>query len=148
MTYEEYIDLFSKLKTNNYNKELLETLKKTPLNTNIQDLLIDKYYEVIIYKFSASIHKLKDDLYTIFSDVNYLDMYLVNFKKEIKYLEEMININILPQTKKDELKTLIKDETTKTYEILLKEANREDPKGIYALTIKNNTIKWSDNNEL
>ena len=60
----------------------------------------------------------------------------------------MIDINLLPDNIKEELRTKIKEETTNTYNILIKEANREDPNGILALTIKNNEIKWSDNNEL
>lgn len=148
MTYEEYLNLFAEIKNTSSNLELLNKLKKGNINPNFIELLIPKYQDLIIDKFTLSISKLKKDLYTIFSDRNYLDLYLVNFKKEIKYLQAMIDINLLPDNIKEELRTKIKEETTNTYNILIKEANREDPNGILALTIKNNEIKWSDNNEL
>ncbi len=148
MNYEEYLNIFNKLKTSTYNIETLNELKNTPINTNIQEMLIPKYIELIKYKFSESIKKIKVDLYSIFDDVNYLDLILVNFKKEINYLLEMINLNILTTDKKIELIKLIKDETNHTYDILLKKANNVDPKGNMTLTINNNKIKWRDNNEL
>ncbi len=148
MTYEEYLNLFTEIKNTSSNLELLNKLKEGNINPNFIELLIPKYQDLIIDKFTLSISKLKKDLYTIFSDRNYLDLYLVNFKKEIKYLLAMIDINLLPDNIKEDLRTKIKEETTNTYNILIKEANREDPNGILALTIKNNEIKWSDNNEL
>lgn len=148
MTYEDYLNLFDEIKNTSSNLELLNKLKEGNINPNFIELLIPKYQDLIIDKFTLSISKLKKDLYTIFSDRNYLDLYLVNFKKEIKYLLAMIDINLLPDNIKEDLRTKIKEETTNTYNILIKEANREDPNGILALTIKNNEIKWSDNNEL
>ncbi len=148
MTYEEYLELFKKLKTPNYNNELLNKLKNSPVNSNLQELLSEKYRDVIIYKFSESVKKIKSALTTIFDDINYLDIILVNFKKEIKYLKEMIDITILTPEEQQTLINTIKDETDKTYEILIKEANIEDKSGAMALIINNNRIKWSDNNEL
>lgn len=145
MTYEEYLNLFNELKTPTYNNELLNKLKTMPINPNLQELLSPKYEDLINYKFTESVKKIKTDLPTIFDDNNYLDLYLVNFKKEINYLLEMLKIDLLPPSTKEQLTKTIKEGTDKIYEILINEANREDLTGIYALTIKNNQIKWSDN---
>ena len=145
MTYEEYLNLFNELKTPTYNNELLNKLKTMPINPNLQELLSPKYEDLINYKFTESVKKIKTDLPTIFDDNNYLDLYLVNFKKEINYLLEMLKIDLLPPNTKEQLAKTIKEGTDKIYEILINEANREDLTGIYALTIKNNQIKWSDN---
>lgn len=145
MTYEEYLNLFNELKTPTYNNELLNKLKTIPINPNLQELLSPRYEDLINYKFTESVKKIKTDLPTIFDDNNYLDLYLVNFKKEINYLLEMLKIDLLPPSTKEQLTKTIKEGTDKIYEILINEANREDLTGIYALTIKNNQIKWSDN---
>ena len=145
MTYEEYLNLFNELKNPTYNNELLNKLKTMPINPNLQELLSPKYEDLINYKFTESVKKIKTDLPTIFDDNNYLDLYLVNFKKEINYLLEMLKIDLLPPSTKEQLAKTIKEGTDKIYEILINEANREDLTGIYALTIKNNQIKWSDN---
>lgn len=148
MTYEEYLNLFNDLKKYQLKEDLLTKLKTMPINENLKDQLIPKYQELITYKFTESITKIKNNLSFIFSDVNYLDLTLVNFKKEIRYLEAMLNIKLLDEETKNNLYKEIKTKTADIYAILIKEANREDPEGLLALTIKNNEIKWSDNYEL
>ena len=148
MKYEEYLELFNQIKLSKTNLELLKRLKDSEINPNINELLIPKYRDLITYKYSESVANIKKELNIIFSDINYLDLTLVTFKKEINYIKELININILPLENQKELRNTIQEETNKTYEILIKEANKEDPTGTLALTIKNNEIKWSDNNEL
>ncbi len=144
MNYEAYLDLFEKIKNSNMNLEALTQLKNSAINNNLLELLEPKYTEVILYIFSRSIKSIINDLTNIFSDVNILDMDLVTFKKEINYIRQLINIDILSKETKDLLFNKIKQETDNTYDILLKEARRIDPTGIYEITIKNNRIKWSD----
>lgn len=143
MNYEEYLQLFNELKESSLNVDIINRLKNIPLNTNIQEMLEPKYIDIINYKLSNSISKIKNELGNIFDDVNYLDMSLVNFKKEINYIKELSTIKILTQAHQEEINNNIKLETEKVYNILIKEANIIDPTGIYALTIKNNEIKWS-----
>lgn len=143
MNYEEYLNIFNELKSSNLNVELLDKLKNTPLNNNVVELLEPKYMDIIMYKFSLSISKIKNELSNIFDDVNYLDLTLVNFKKDIKYILEMININILQEKNKESLLTKIQTDTENTYDILIKEANYIDQTGMFAMAIKNNKIKWS-----
>lgn len=144
MNYEAYLALFDKIKNSNMNLEALTQLKNSAINNNLLELLEPKYTEVILYIFSRSIKSIINDLTNIFSDVNILDMDLVTFKKEINYIRQLINIDILSKETKDLLFNKIKQETDNTYDILLKEARRIDSTGIYEITIKNNRIKWSD----
>lgn len=143
MNYEEYLQLFNELKESSLNVDIINRLKNIPLNANIQEMLEPKYIDIINYKLSNSISRIKNELGSIFDNVNYLDMSLVNFKKEINYIKELSTIKILTQAHQEEINNNIKLEIEKVYNILIKEANIIDPTGIYALTIKNNEIKWS-----
>jgi hypothetical protein len=96
------------------------------------------------YRFNESVNKITRDIYQIFSDHNYLDLALLNFKKEISYLLQLTNIKQLPNNIKEQLIDKFKSDTEKVYNILLKKADTEDYTGILSMTINNNRIKWSE----
>ena len=96
MSYEEWLNVIESLKNTNTNQEILNKLKKEPLNTNLEYLLSPKLEELLETKFTLSINKIVKELEYIFTDVNYLDLALLNFKKEINYLLELVRINQVP----------------------------------------------------
>lgn len=144
MSYEEWLDVIEHLKNTNTNQEILDKLKKEPLNTNLEELLRSKLNELIDIRFNLSVNKIIRDLEFIFTDNNYLDLALLNFKKEISYLLELTRINQIPIDIQINQTKDIKDNTIKVYNVLLKEADKYDYTGVASLTIKNNMIKWSD----
>lgn len=148
MNYEEWLNAIETLKKGNIDKALLETLQNTEINENINIMLIPKLIELIKTRFSISINKIIKNLSEIFSDINYLDMALVNFKKEINYILELIKLKQIPADEKTELRKEIIAGVNETYRILTEEAINVDSKGTYAQIIEYNKIKWSDNNEL
>lgn len=148
MNYEEWLNAIETLKKGNIDKALLETLQNTEINENINIMLIPKLIELIKTRFSISINKIIKNLSEIFSDINYLDMALVNFKKEINYILELIKLKQIPADEKTELRKEIIAGVNETYRILTEEAINVDSKGTYTQIIDYNKIKWSDNNEL
>jgi hypothetical protein len=144
MSYEEWLDVIEHLKNTNTNQEILDKLKKEPLNTNLEELLRSKLNELIDIRFNLSVNKIIRDLEFIFTDNNYLDLALLNFKKEISYLLELTRIHQIPIDIQINQTKDIKDNTIKVYNVLLKEADKYDYTGVASLTIKNNMIKWSD----
>lgn len=142
MSYEEYINLFNDIKTFDTNLEKLEILKKTPVNPNIKELLIPKIIDLIKYKFQKTISKIKDNLDELFDDINYLDLSLVNFKKEINYIIDLIDNPIINEKDQEELLKMVYNDTDKVYDILIKEADNIDRNGTISIVIKNNRIKW------
>ncbi len=144
MTYEEWLNVIESLKNTNTNKEILDKLKKEPLNDNLYDLLRPKLESLIIERYQLSVNKIVQNLESIFADVNYLDLSLLNFKKEIKYLLDLIDINQIPLDIKVNQTLKIKEDTEEVYKILIKEADKIDYTGVFSLTIKNNMIKWSE----
>jgi len=148
MTYEEWLEIIEKLNNTNTNQEILKKLQNEPLNTNLEQLLSPKLQKLIEDRFDLSVNKIIKELDFIFSDINYLDLALINFKKEIKYLLELVRIKQIPIDYQINQTITIENDTKKVYEVLIKEADKYDYTGVFSLTIKNNMIKWSDNNEL
>ena len=144
MTYEEWLNTIESLKNTTTNKEILDKLKQEPLNNNLYDILRPKLENLIITRYELSVNKIIKELELIFSDVNYLDLSLLNFKKEIKYLLELIKIKQIPIDVQINQTLKIKEDNEEVYKILIKEADKYDYTGVFSLTIKNNMIKWSE----
>ena len=144
MTYEEWLSTIEQLNTTNTNQDLLNKLKQEPVNTNLSSMIVPKLNNLINNRFELSVNKIIKELEYIFTDINYLDLALLNFKKEIKYLLELINIPQIPQDLKTSNIEKLKADTAKVYDILIKEADRNDYTGVASMTIKNNMIKWSE----
>lgn len=143
MDYQTWLNIIDKIKSGNNSEELLNTLKNAPINNNINELIIPKVEELIKTRFEKRIITITNDLDNIFNDSNYLDLILVNLKKEITFLLEICNLKQLDEDTKNNLKLYLVNKTEQVYDILLKEAKRIDYTGIYEMTIKNNKMKWS-----
>lgn len=143
MNYDEWLQLINKLDKTSLDINLIKEIDEKPINTNINNLLIPKLENIIKNRFEKSVSNIIDDLSNIFSDEYYLDMMLVNFKKEIDYIFKIINLKQIPAGNKNDLKDAIKIGTEKTYKILEEEALLIDETGNLNLIINNNKIKWS-----
>lgn len=144
MTYEEWLNIVEQLTTTNTNQDLLNKLKQEPVNTNLSSMIVPKLTNLINSRFELSVNKIIKELEYIFTDINYLDLSLLNFKKEIKYLEELIKLHHIPQDIQSTNLKKLKLDTNKVYDILIKEADKNDYTGVASMTIKNNMIKWSE----
>lgn len=147
MQYNEWLELIKRLSNTSSisDKEIFINEKE---NNNIKDLLIPKIYELIKYKFDKAINKIISNINNMYYDVNYLDLNLVIFKKEVLFIYDLIFNNQLTDIDKEKLTNMLKSETNKVYDILINKSYEFDQTGIYKMSINNNRIKWSDNNEL
>ncbi|MBQ2639464.1 MAG: hypothetical protein IJF92_01730 [Bacilli bacterium] len=146
MSYEEWIECINILK--NSNNEDIKNKLLDEYNDNLKDMLIPKLIDLIKYKFNLSVQNILNNLDNIFSDNNILDMSLVRFRKEVLFIYSLTDIKEFTENNKNGLKDMVKRESKEVYDILIKESNKVDPTGILNMTIKNNVIKWSDDNEL
>ena len=142
MTYEEWLAIIEKLKSRNINRELLNQI------TNNQPPTIDralpKVLEMIDCRFDLSVKNMINNLEEMFSDENMLDMYMVNFKKEILFLNDLCHLPMLPSDTKRTYMIKLKTESDRVYDIIEKEADNEDYTGYLRQLIKYNRIKWSE----
>lgn len=143
MDYNVWIDNIEKLKKSNDNF-ILETMKNENINENINENLYKKLEDLIKEKLKISINNIIKELNNIFLDINYLDLVLVTFKKNIKFILEIVNLKQIPSDNQIKIKENIKKEVEKTYDILIKESYRYDYTGAYELMIKNNKLKMEE----
>lgn len=144
MSYEEWLSTIEKIKRTKNNKNLLEKLKSEEINPNINELLLPKIEDLIVTKFTNAVNGIKNDLESAFSDENYLDYVLVNFKNDINYVMELIKLKQVPADRKVMLTYKVVEGIRETYDILLREAEKVDATGVLYMMIKNDRIKWSE----
>lgn len=144
MSYEEWLKKLVELERNTIRKDILEELRNEKVNPNFNSLLEPKLEELLKKKFSKAVNRVRNDLTSIFNDENYLDMVLVNFRKEIEYLLDLVKLPQISNDKKVLLTYKIVEGTREIYDKLIKEARIIDTTGILEMTIKNNRIKWSE----
>ena len=143
MSYEEYIEILEQLKTKNDN-DLKDKLLNSNVNSNLIQMIEPKIIMLVQEKFQNSINKMIANLETMFMNNYELDQYLLDFKKDIKFIFDLTNLKEITDSKRLETKTMIKNETNKVYDILINKANQIDMTGVLSMTIKNNEIKWGD----
>lgn len=144
MTYEEWLSIIEEISKSSINMTTLEKLKNTEINPNINEMVYPKLVSTIKNRFTNSINKIINSLDIVFSDKNYLDLELLNFKKELKYLEELTKLKQIPDELKIDLYSTLVNESNNVYNILEKEADKIDYTGVYGSIIRNNRIKWSE----
>ena len=147
MNYQEWLDVIETLRVSNKD-DLIKRIAEEPENPNISNLLAPKLDQLIKDRFQKSINKIIGSLETMFEDENNLDLDLLNFKKEVLKTKELLENKQMTEDHKQILNDMIKRECDNVYNILIKEADRDDDTGVLSMVIKNNRIKWSDNNEL
>ena len=144
MTYEEWLESIEEINKTSINMTVLEKMKNAELNMNINEMLYPKLVSAIRNRFTNSINKIINSLDIVFSDKNYLDLELLNFKKELKFLDELTRLKQIPDEIKIDLFSTLVNESNNVYNILEKEANKIDYTGVYGSIIRNNRIKWSE----
>ncbi len=144
MTYEEWLSSIEEINKTSINMTVLEKMKNAEINMNINEMLYPKLVSAIRNRFTNSINKIINSLDIVFSDKNYLDLELLNFKKELKFLEELTRLKQIPDEIKIDLFSTLVNESNNIYNILEKEANKIDYTGVYGSIIRNNRIKWSE----
>ena len=143
MSYEEWLNNIELL-NNKDDLNILKALEQAPYNDNINDLLLPKLEALIDNKLIKSINNIIKNLDFMYNDNNYMDICMIEFKKNINFIEKLIKLKQIPVNIQQQLLNKLKDETDKTYEILEKESIAIDDKGILQMIIRNNRIKWSD----
>lgn len=144
MTYEEWLESIEEINKTSINMTVLEKMKNAEINMNINEMLYPKLVSAIRNRFTNSINKIINSLDIVFSDKNYLDLELLNFKKELKFLDELTRLKQIPDEIKIDLFSTLVNESNNVYNILEKEANKIDYTGVYGSIIRNNRIKWSE----
>ncbi len=143
MSYAEWVELFEKFRNTNLDKDQLNYLLSLDNNPSIQERLTEKYSILLNDRLQLSVNKLISDLDIIFSDQNYMDFMLVSFRKEVDYILQMLQVKILTDESRNNIRSEIKNKVDEIMKIMDDKALEIDYTGVLSMMIKNNGIKWS-----
>ena len=142
MTYEEWVNNLEILSKKN-DEEIKTKLINEEVNPNYIGMLKPKVEELIKSKLTKSINDIINNLEFMVLDINNMDISLIDFKKKIMFIEDLLKIKVFNKEEYEDLYDLVKTKTDDVYDILSDEARVIDQYGIFEITIKNNRIKWS-----
>lgn len=151
MTYYEWIETFDYLKTSPRDTQLLEKLQHSNLylHGNILYRFINQLNELIRTRLKNTLDDFLFKIKNIYQDLNSLSLEIVHIKKEIKFVQALTNLNVIPQENKDRFKLTLQsfaDEIMESLEVSVKEF---DTTGEALNIIKNSKINvLEDNYEL
>ena len=143
MTYNEWLDCIEELKNSN-NYLILDKLEKEDVNENINSMIEPKLLELIDYKFRSGVSNIIVNLKDMYSDQYYMDLLLLNFKKDIIFIKRLLRLKQISNESSLELENKLKDDLEDSYKILEEESVKVDDTGNLLMIIRNNKIKWSD----
>ncbi len=143
MSYAEWLELFEKFNNTNLDKDQLNYLLSLDNNPSIQERLTEKYSILLNNRLQLSVNKLISELDNICNDQNYMDFMLVSFKKEVDYIIQMLQVKILTDESRNNIRDEIKNKVDEIMKIMDDKALEVDYTGVLSMMIKNNGIKWS-----
>lgn len=140
MIYEEWIRNIDELSKKN-DKNILLLMQQEDKNEYICDMLEPKLENLVYFKIRKMVSKLSSEISNMFMDHNYLDLMLVNYNKDKKFILGICEIKQMSSDVRDKLIKKVNDETERVFEMLIREANKVDMSGVLGMTIKNNMIR-------
>lgn len=143
MTYNEWLSCIEELKKSN-NYMILDRLSNEEVNNNINSMLEPKLIELIYYRFKSSVSNIIVNLRDMYSDQYYLDLILLNFRKDIEFIKKIMKLKQISDKEYVRLNDDLKKELDESYKILEEEAVYVDDTGNLLMIIRNNRIKWSE----
>ncbi len=143
MTYNEWLSCIEELKKSN-NYMILDKLSKENVNINLSYMLEPKLIDLIYYRFKSSITSIITNLRDMYSDQYYLDLILLNFRKDIEFIKKIMKLKQISEEEYSRLNNDLRRELNESYKILEEEAVSVDDTGNLLMIIRNNRIKWSE----
>lgn len=120
MTYYEWVELFDEIKKNPRNDKYIDLLrtKKVSYKGNIETLFSNHIVEIINERLLNVINKLLTTAKTTTIDINILNIEIQEIKKEIKYLNDIISLEFIPTSKRENLKKYLSNKAISTEEAI------------------------------
>jgi hypothetical protein len=143
MTYNEWLSCIEELKKSN-NYMILDKLSKENVNINLSYMLEPKLIDLIYYRFKSSITSIITNLRDMYSDQYYLDLILLNFRKDIEFIKKIMKLKQISEEEYSRLNNDLRRELNESYKLLEEEAVSVDDTGNLLMIIRNNRIKWSE----
>ena len=149
MTYYEWVELFDEIKKSPRNQKYIDILKTKKVNYtgNIETLFSNHIVEIINERLKRIIVDFINKTKTARFDINTLGIEINEVKKEIKYLNDIISLDIVPENKRKNMKRYLMNYAKKV-ESSIKESFNNVTNAEVLTMINNMNLSLEDNNEL
>lgn len=148
MNYNEWLDAINTCKMTSRNRNILNKMKESLYNENINIQLEPKLLELIEFKITKCIKSLIKRVTYMYNDANSLDMMIHMLKKDILYIKELCYLKQISNENRNMLLDTLFESTNQVYDILESESIKNDQTGMYKLIINRSRVKRSELNEL
>lgn len=149
MTYYEWVEFFDEIKKSPRNQKYIDILKTKKVNYtgNIETLFSNHIVEIINERLKRIIVNFINKTRTTRFDINTLGIEINEVKKEIKYLNDIISLDIVPENKRENMKKYLMNYAKKV-ESSIKESFNNVTNAEVLTMINNMNLSLEDNNEL
>lgn len=133
MTYFEWISILEKLKTSPMDYDLLNSLKDKKLNGDqyIHFHFLTHVFKTIINRLDLASENIMKLLYSREFTVDTFSLELIRYKKELKFIDEILNIPIITNEDKNSMMTNLENIINNIYDILERNVEKIDTDGHY-----------------
>ena len=147
MNYHEWLNNLKKIeKKNDY--EVLEKLKNEPENQNLKKIISIQIQNTIKTKYNNIVKKIINEIEDVLDNEETLDLTLINYKKNINYIIELLKNKQMNKEEINEIKEYLINKDLQIKKILKENAYEFDNTGSFIRIIESNKIEWGIQDEL
>lgn len=140
-TYADWSDILDKFKARENDKELLEAMKKGTLEwqSGVAERFSNKLIETINFRLNYATDKFQKEIGRIKNSEDEIVYSLISLRKELSFLSDAINLNVIPEKDRSQYIELVKKQAD-IIQKSLEDSSKSDRTGKLTSLIKNNRV--------
>lgn len=138
MIYSEWVDILNILKNRTNDEEVLEVMKKGTIEwqSGVAERLTKRLINIVNERMQYAIDKYQSVKY--YDERGFIQS-LLNLRKELKFLSEVLNIAIIPEKDREQYRDLVVNQAN-IIQNSLEESAKNDHSGKLLSIVKNHRV--------
>lgn len=138
MIYSEWVDILNILKNRTNDEEVLEVMKKGTIEwqSGVAERLTKRLINIVNERMQYAIDKYQSVKY--YDERRFIQS-LLNLRKELKFLSEVLNIAIIPEKDREQYRDLVVNQAN-IIQNSLEESAKNDHSGKLLSIVKNHRV--------
>ena len=138
MIYSEWVDILDILKNRTNDEEVLEVMKKGTIEwqSGVAERLTKRLINIVNERMQYAIDKYQSVKY--YDERGFIQS-LLNLRKELKFLSEVLNIAIIPEKDREQYRDLVVNQAN-IIQNSLEESAKNDHSGKLLSIVKNHRV--------
>ena len=138
MIYSEWVDILNILKNRTNDEEVLEVMKKGTIEwqSGVAERLTKRLINIVNERMQYAIDKYQSVKY--YDERGFIQS-LLNLRKELKFLNEVLNIAIIPEKDREQYRDLVVNQAN-IIQNSLEESAKNDHSGKLLSIVKNHRV--------